>query len=73
MNAHCIGTASGTQRDTAVEGLLTKFDVAERLKVAPRTVDSWMKKGKIPFLKIGKSCRYRWQDVLEKLNSFRVN
>jgi excisionase family DNA binding protein len=65
--------ASGTHRDIAAEGLLTKFDVAERLKVAPRTVDSWMKKGRIPFLKIGKSCRYRWPDVIEKLNSFRIN
>jgi excisionase family DNA binding protein len=73
MNAHCIDTAPGTQRDISAEGLLTKFDIAERLKVAPRTVDSWMKKGKIPFLKIGKSCRYRWPDVLDKLNAYRVN
>jgi excisionase family DNA binding protein len=73
MNAHCINTAPVTQPDTSVEGLLTKFDIAERLKVAPRTVDSWMKKGKIPFLKIGKSCRYRWPDVLDKLNAYRVN
>jgi excisionase family DNA binding protein len=73
MNAPCINTAPGTQRDTSAEGLLTKFDIADRLKVAPRTVDSWMKKGRIPFLKIGKSCRFHWLDVLEKLNAYRVN
>ena len=73
MQAFDCNIASGTQRDIAGEGLFTKFDIATRLKVAPRTVDSWMKKGKIPFLKIGKSCRYRWPDVLDKLNAYRVN
>jgi hypothetical protein len=32
-----------------------------------------MKKGRIPFLKIGKSGRFHWLDVLEKLNAYRVN
>jgi len=32
-----------------------------------------MRKGKLPYLKIGKTVLFRWQDVLEKLNSFRVN
>ena len=73
MNARCIEAASGTQRDDVAEGLLTKFEIAERLRVAPRTVDSWMKRGRIPFLKIGKCCRYRWVDVLDKLDAYRVN
>jgi len=32
-----------------------------------------MRKGRIPFLKLGKTVRFRLPDVLEKLNSFRVN
>jgi predicted site-specific integrase-resolvase len=66
-------TASGTQHAEAPEGLLTKFEIAERLKIAPRTLEIWRQKGRIPFFKIGKSCRYRWNDVIEKLQSFRVN
>jgi hypothetical protein len=38
-----------------------------------RTVDDWQHRGRIAFLKIGRSCRYRWLDVIEKLNQYRVN
>jgi hypothetical protein len=32
-----------------------------------------MAQGRVPFLKIGRSVRFRLGDVLEKLNAFRVN
>jgi len=55
------------------EQLLTKHNVAERLQVSPRTVDSYMQSGRICFLKIGRTVRFRWSDVLAKLNASRVN
>jgi len=57
----------------ASDGLLTKRELAARLRKSTRTTDDWMRKGKLPYLKIGKTVLFRWQDVLEKLNSFRVN
>ncbi len=67
-------TASGTQRTQGAEGLLTKFDISSRLRISTRSVDEWMRKGRIPYIKIGeKTVRFRWEDVLEKLNSYRVN
>jgi len=59
--------------DRASDGLLTKRELAARLRRSTRTTDDWMRKGKLPYLKIGKTVLFRWQDVLEKLNSFRVN
>lgn len=59
--------------DRASDNLLTKRELAARLRRSTRTTDDWMRKGKLPYLKIGKTVLFRWGDVLEKLNSFRVN
>jgi excisionase family DNA binding protein len=62
------------EQDDASNRLLRKKELAKRLGVSCRTVDCWQRLGRIAYLKIGKSCRYRWADVLEKLNArFRVN
>jgi excisionase family DNA binding protein len=56
-----------------LQALLTKRDIARELQLGPRTIDEWMRKGRIPFFKIGKTVRFRLADVLERLNAFRVN
>jgi excisionase family DNA binding protein len=53
--------------------LLTKRDIARELQLGRRTIDVWMRQGRIPFLKIGKTVRFRLTDVLEKLSDYRVN
>jgi excisionase family DNA binding protein len=55
------------------ETVLTKRDIARELQLGRRTIDVWMRRGKIPYLKIGKTVRFRMRDVLEKLQTFRVN
>ena len=59
--------------DRASVGLLRKRELAEKLAISKRTLDVWMQKGRIPFLKVGRSVRFRLPDVLEKLNGYRVN
>jgi hypothetical protein len=59
--------------DRASDGLLVKRELAIKLRRSPRTVDQWMRQGKLPYLKIGKSVLFRWPDVLEKLALYRVN
>jgi excisionase family DNA binding protein len=59
--------------DGASDRLLTKSELAPRIRRSVRTVDSWMRQGKLPYLKVGKTVLFRWRDVLEKLNTFRVN
>jgi len=53
--------------------LLNKHELAPKLRISKRTVDLWMRQGRLPFIKVGKTVRFRWRDVLEKLNEFRVN
>lgn len=48
--------------------LLEKQDVAHRLQISTRTLDQWMREGRIPFFKIGKTVRFRWEDVLAHLD-----
>lgn len=60
--------------DPASNALLTKRALAAKLQIAPRTLDLWMKKGHVPYLKVKKSVRFVFSDVLKKLNeNYRVN
>ena len=59
--------------DRASDDLLVKRELAKKIRRSPRTVDLWMRQGKLPYLKIGKTVLFRWPDVLEKLSQFRVN
>jgi excisionase family DNA binding protein len=60
--------------DRASERLLKKTELAERLGVSTRTIDDWQRRGRIAYLKIGRSARYRWDDVIAKLSELcRVN
>jgi len=59
--------------ERATDDLLVKREVAAKLKKSPRTVDAWMRQGKLPYIKLGKTVLFRWRDVLEKLNGYRVN
>jgi len=59
--------------DGASDGLLNKRQVAVKLGVSKRTVDVWMRAKRLPYVKAGKSVRFYWPDVLEKLQAFRVN
>ena len=43
--------------------LITRLDVAHLLSVSPRTVDRWVKGRKIPYIKIGRTIRFRWASV----------
>jgi len=65
-------TAQGQPPQSADE-ILDKPKLARRLDKSVRTIDAWMKRGKLPYLKVGRSVLFRWGAVLEKLDSYRVN
>jgi excisionase family DNA binding protein len=56
-----------------VEGFIYKPEVARRLKKTIRTVDNWMKRGVLPYYKLGRTVAFRWSEIEAhmKLN-FRV-
>ena len=47
----------------SADGLLTKNQVALRVGVSIRTIESWMAKKLIPYIKIRKTVRFNWPDV----------
>lgn len=49
--------------------LITKADLAKRLKISTRTVDLWVNQGRITRIKINSSARFDWQDVLAELKN----
>jgi excisionase family DNA binding protein len=51
----------------AAEPFIDKAEVAKRLGKKPRTVDIWMKRGLLPFYKIGHSVMFRWSEVQDHL------
>ena len=59
--------------ERATDDLLVKREVAAKLKRSVRTVDAWMRQGKLLYIKLGKTVLFRWRDVLEKLQTYRVN
>ncbi len=69
MNSFDVSLAN----DQASVGLLRKRELAEKLAISKRTLDVWMKAGRVPFLKVGRSVRFRLPEVLQKLNDFRIN
>ena len=73
FRAVMVSSDVAATNDRASIGLLRKRELAEKLAISKRTLDVWMHKGRIPFLKVGRSVRFRLSDVLEKLGEYRVN
>jgi excisionase family DNA binding protein len=51
------------------EGFIDKTAVARRLNKTIRTVDNWMKRGLLPYYKIGRSVSFKWSDVETQLKA----
>jgi excisionase family DNA binding protein len=50
--------------------LITRLDVANLASVSPRTIDRWVKGRKIPYIKVGRTLRFRWAAVEAALVRF---
>ena len=59
--------------ERASDDLLNKRELAVKLGISKRSVSDWMKRGYLPFLKLGTVVRFRWDDVVKKLSERRVN
>jgi hypothetical protein len=57
----------------SADELLTKRELASRLKKTPRCIELWMRRGYLPYFKIARSVYFRWTDVLTSLERFRFN
>ena len=63
----------GQPTSQLADEILDKRETARRLHKSIRTIDSWMKARKLPFMKVGRTVLFRWSAILERLETFRVN
>jgi excisionase family DNA binding protein len=53
--------------------MLTKEELAAKLKVTVRTVENWQHAGHLPYVKIACMVRFHWPEVVEHLKAnFKV-
>ncbi|HCI91331.1 MAG TPA: hypothetical protein DHV60_02105 [Verrucomicrobiales bacterium] len=52
-----------------VDELLTKTELAKRLKVTTRSIDNWVRDGLLPKVKICNTCRFNWLSVCDAINA----
>ncbi len=55
------------------DGFLTKRELSLRLKKTPRCIETWMRRRYLPYIKVGHSVFFRWNDVLAALKRYQVN
>ncbi len=48
---------------SAVEPFINKAETSRRLGCGLRTLDTWMRRGIVPFYKVSKRVMFRWSEV----------
>lgn len=52
--------------------LITKKELAQRLRKSPRCIEIWMRQGRLPFVRIGRSILFHWPDVLKAMERYHA-
>ena len=45
------------------EAFINKVEVSKRLGLRLRTVDAWMRRGLLPYYKMGRRVRFKWSEI----------
>lgn len=67
---------NGQEKEYGIEheNFITKEEISKRLNKNPRTIRDWMRRGWLPYYKIGRSVRFDWQEVRTHLGrNYRVD
>ena len=69
MNSPLQFTPPPPAPEPRVDGMLTKKDLAAKLRVTVRTIENWQRAGHLPFIKISSVVLFHWPAVLDHLNT----
>ncbi len=59
---------------TPVESFIDKHELGRRLGRTSRSVDVWMRRGFVPYYKVGRSVAFKWSEVEAYLaRTYRVS
>jgi len=53
--------------------IITQDELSKRLMISKPTVIRWVKKKKVPSIRIGRSVRFNWQSVINALEGKKYN
>ena len=67
-SAAATTTAPAVAERTA-EPFITMGELLERVRVSRRTMYAWMQKGYVPYIRVGRSLRFDWKLVNERLSA----
>lgn len=62
-----VRTQEGSGSQPAAEPFISKRETARRLVKDVRTVTTWMRKGLLPYYKIGHTIVFKWSEVEKQL------
>lgn len=57
-----------TGQPIAIERWVGKKEVAEHFKISVRTVDNWMKRRLLPYIRTGRNVRFKLSEAEETIN-----
>jgi hypothetical protein len=57
-------------RPVAPDALISKLELATRLRKSVRTIERWQNLGLLPFMKCGRTVYYSWPDVEAHLKKY---
>jgi hypothetical protein len=63
------GQVSSSTASTSGDEMLTKRELAGRLKLTVRTVENWQRRGVVPYLKVSKIVLFHWPEVVQHLKA----
>jgi len=55
--------------NSSKEELITKHELAKRLKLCTRKIELMVNAGEIPAIRIGSSIRFSWEQVIEAIQN----
>jgi excisionase family DNA binding protein len=77
IDARVAGNAPRSQMEEPaieIESWKSKKQMAAHFNVSTRTIDEWMRKGYLPYFRIGRQVRFKKSDVDEAMNrNFKIN
>lgn len=65
---HILATPVKTQEQREAEEYITEEELCKRFNITRPTARKWSREKKIKVLRFGSSKRYRWSEVLQKLD-----
>lgn len=67
---HAAPSLAAQNSEFLLNGWVRKLDLAKYLSLSVRTIDNLMRQKKIPFVRLGRSVRFRIADVNRALERF---